>query len=278
MTDQLIDTTSITTSAIKTKHRAMWALGDYAAIASEVIPSLGGVVVEALDVQPGERVLDLAAGSGNASIPAALRKAQVVACDLTPELLERGREHADAQGLTVDWQVGDCEALPFPEGSFDVVMSCVGVMFAPFHERSAAELIRVTRSGGRIGLLNWTPEGFIGQMFAAMKPYAAAPPPGAQPPPRWGNEEHVRGLLGSQVSGLTATRAELDVDCFTDAAAFLDFFKTCYGPTIATYKLIEGEPDRVEALDAALIALAERHDLGGGAMKWEYLLVTAQRC
>lgn len=271
MTDQLADT-----SQLKTKHRAMWALGDYAAVASEVIPTLGRVLVDAVGVRAGERVLDVAAGSGNASLPAAQDGGRVVACDLTPELLERGRELARAQKLGLEWRVGDCEALPFPAASFDVVMSCVGVMFAPFHQTSADELIRVTRPGGRIGLLNWTPTGFIGQMFQAMKPFAAGPPPGAQPPPLWGEEEHVRRLLGDEVTGFTSSRAKVEVGCFADADAFLDCFKSGYGPTIATYRLLEDEPARAQALDEALLDLAVRHDLGEGAMQWEYLLVTAQ--
>lgn len=167
--------------ALKTKHRKMWALGDYSAVATQLIPDLGPDLVQACGVRSGERVLDIAAGSGNAAIPAALTGASVVACDLTPELLEAGRKLAAERGAELKWREADAEALPFADGEFDTVMSCVGIMFAPHHRDSADELIRVFRPGGTIGLLSWTLEGFIGQMFATMKPYAPAPPPGAQP-------------------------------------------------------------------------------------------------
>ncbi|TDB89056.1 class I SAM-dependent methyltransferase, partial [Actinomadura sp. 7K534] len=157
------------TDAVKAGHRKMWALGDYPSLAAEVIPSLGEVLVRAAGVTSGDRVLDVAAGSGNAAVPAARTGAKVVASDLTPELLEAGRKQADAD---LEWRQADAEALPFADGEFDVVLSCVGVMFAPHHQAAADELVRVCRPGGRIALLNWTPEGFIGQMFATMKPYA----------------------------------------------------------------------------------------------------------
>lgn len=266
-----------TASAIKSQHRAMWALGDYASVADHVIPSLGRVLVDATAITAGDHVLDVAAGSGNASLPAAERGAQVVACDLTPELLHVGRQQAAARGLTLQWREADCEALPFRDGAFDAVISCVGVMFAPRHHTTADELVRVARPGGRIGLLSWTPTGFIGQMFATMKPYAPPPPPGAQPPPLWGDEEHVRGLLGDRVTDVEASRRLLRVDCFADASTFRDFFKRCYGPTIAVYRSIADQPDRVRELDEALIELGRRNDRAGGAMEWEYLLLTARR-
>src|ERR1700733_10788728 len=158
---------SLVLDPIKTKHRAMWALADYDRIATEVIDEPGGFLVDAASVQPGEYVLDVAAGSGNASLPAAIAGARVVATDLTPELVQIGRERAAAQGLDIDWQGADAEHLPYSNDEFDVVLSCVGVMFAPFHQPVADELVRVVRPGGRIALINWTPGGFIGQMFAA---------------------------------------------------------------------------------------------------------------
>ncbi len=261
---------------LKAKHRAMWALGDYPAVASNVIHELGGELVRACGVRQGDRVLDVAAGSGNAAIPAALLGADVVASDLTPELLEVGRHLAGVGGARLDWREADAEALPFADGEFDTVMSCVGVMFAPHQQRAADELVRVCRPGGTIGLINWTPEGFIGQMFAAMRPYAPPPPPGAQPPPLWGDPEHVRSLLGDRVTGVDARRQRLRVDRFARPEEFREFFKACYGPTIATYRFVSEDPERVAALDAALDDLASRH-LADGAMDWEYLLVTAQR-
>src|SRR5262249_43770653 len=152
-----------------------------------------------------------------------------------------------------------------------------GVMFAPHHQRAADELVRVCRPGGLIGLISWTPEGFVGQMFATMKPYVAPPPPGVQPATLWGSPEHVRDLLGDRVTEFSAQRAVLPVDRFADGAAFRDFFKANYGPTVAAYRGIADQPDRVEALDAELAALGDEHLAGSSAMEWEYLLVTARK-
>ncbi|MEW2630695.1 methyltransferase domain-containing protein [Streptomyces sp. NPDC048389] len=265
--------------ALKAKHRKMWALGDYPAVAGDLIPGLGAVLVRACGVKADDRVLDVAAGTGNAAIPAALAGADAVACDLTPELLDAGRRSAGQQDVGLVWQEADAEALPFEDGEFDTVMSCVGVMFAPHHEAAADELVRVCRPGGTIGLLNWTPEGFIGQMFAVMRPYAPAPPPGTQPPPLWGNEEHVRTLLGDRVADVEASRATVEVDRFKRPEAFRDYFKTAYGPTIAIYRSIADSPDRVAELDRSLVELARQHGCGSGrsTMEWEYLLLTCRR-
>lgn len=265
--------------ALKAKHRAMWALGDYPVLAADVVASLGPVLVEACGVRPGDRVLDVAAGSGNAAIPAARAGASVVASDLTPELLDAGKRQAEHQGIELEWRQADAEALPFPDSEFGIVLSCLGVMFAPHHQPSADELIRVCRPGGTIGLLSWTPEGFIGQMFAAMKPYVPAPPPGAQPPPLWGSEDYVRALLGDRVTGLTCQRETLTVSCFPSAGAFRDCFKTLYGPTIVAYRGIADDPQQVAALDRELAELARRHDRGTDTtvMDWEYLLLTARK-
>jgi SAM-dependent methyltransferase len=265
--------------ALKAKHRAMWALGDYPALAAEIIPDLGAVLVRACEVGHRELVLDVAAGSGNAAIPAALAGARVVACDLTPELMEPGRAQAEQRGAEVQWREADAEALPFADAQFDTVLSCLGVMFTPHHQASASELVRVCRPGGIIGLLSWTPEGFIGQMFATMKPYAPPLPPGAQPPPLWGREDHVRSLLGDQVTDITATRQTVTIDRFADPEAFRDYFKSRYGPVVAAYRSIAGDPDRVAALDRDLAELARRHDYGAETtvMDWEYLLLTARK-
>ncbi|MEU2042956.1 class I SAM-dependent methyltransferase [Nocardia niwae] len=262
---------------LKRRHRAMWALGDYSSIATEVIPGLGRRLVEASRIGPGQRVLDIAAGSGNAAIPAAEAGADVVASDLTPELFEAGRRLAAARGVEVRWQEADAEALPYSDAEFDAVISCVGIMFAPFHQAAADELVRVAKPGGTIGLINWTPTGFIGQMFATMKPFAPPPAPGAQPPPLWGDESHVRSLLGDRVTDLELRRENAAIDRFADAAEFRDFFKTYYGPTVAVYKAIAQEPEKIAQLDRELAELASRHDLGNGRMGWEYLLVTGRR-
>jgi ubiquinone/menaquinone biosynthesis C-methylase UbiE len=265
--------------ALKAKHPTMWALGNYAAVASDIIASLGPIVVEAAGITAGQRVHDVAAGSGNVAIPAARTGAEVVATDLTPELLEKGRHDAEAEGQAITWRVADAEALPFDDGEFDTVVSCVGVMFAPHHQVVADELVRGVRPGGTIALLSWTPEGFIGQMFATMKPYAPPPPPGAQPPPLWGHVDHVRELFGERIEDFTARQQDLVVDQFATPEEFRDFFKANYGPTIAVYKAIADDADKVAALDRDLVALAERFDRGDGhtVLDWEYLLVTARR-
>jgi SAM-dependent methyltransferase len=172
------------------------------------------------------------------------------------------------------FEQADAEALPYPDDTFDAVISCVGVMFAPHHARAAAELVRVARPGGRLALLSWTPEGFIGQLLGAVKAFMPAPPVGAQPPPLWGREEHVEQLLAEHVTALTMQRHRLRVDRFATAVEFRDFFRDLYGPTVAVYRAVADDPARRAELEAALLALADAH-LDGGAMSWEYLMVTA---
>jgi len=271
--------------ALKAKHRAMWASGDYPTVATDLVSSLGPILVGACQVRSGDRVLDVAAGTGNAAIPAAEAGASVVASDLVPELLEVGRREAGRRGTTLEWRQADAEDLPFADREFDTVMSCLGVMFTPYHQATADELIRVCRPGGTIGLLNWTPDGFIGQMFATMKPYAPPPPPGAQPPPLWGSEDHVRALLGDQVTDVRARRQTVRIGRFGRPEDFRDYFKANYGPTITAYRGIADDPQRTAALDAELADLARRHDLapagtsgaGNTVMEWEYLLLTAHK-
>src|SRR5690349_12905006 len=230
---------------LKTKHRALWASGDYAAVAAELIPELGPVLVQACGVQAGDRVLDVAAGSGNASIPAAAAGAVVTASDLTPELFDAGRDVAARHGVELEWVEADAEALPFADNAFDKVISCVGVMFAPHHQAAADELIRVVCPGGTIGLINWTPEGFIGNLFKTMKPYAPPPPPGASPAPLWGSEEHVRELFADRVTDLTMRRRTVVLDHCTDPTEFREYWKRNYGPTIAAYKFNADAPENV---------------------------------
>lgn len=261
--------------ALKAKHRIVWALGDYAAVAREVIPELGRVIVAESGVGPDDRVLDVAAGTGNASIEAARTGATVIASDLTPELLEIGRTDAETQGVDLTFEEADAEALPYEDDSFDVVLSCVGVMFAPHHAVAAQELTRVVRPGGRLALINWTPEGFVGQLFATLKQFVPAPPAGVQPPPLWGDEEHVRELLGERVRDLSLRRRVLSVGRFASGEEFRDFFRDFYGPTAAAYRNVGDDERRRAELDDALAALGERH-LDGGTMPWEYLLVTAK--
>lgn len=262
--------------ALKAKHAAMWASGSYPTVVDEVVHTLGGILVDALDIQPGQRILDVAAGTGTSAIPAARRGADVVATDLTPELLDVGRATARAEGVDLTWQTADAEALPFGDASFDVVMSSIGVMFAPHHQPAADELVRVCRPGGKIGVLSWTPDGFIGQLFATMKPYAPPPPPGASPAPLWGSVDHVRTLLGDRVGQFTARQQALVVDRFADGAEFRDFFKAHYGPTIAVYRFLADDRKKVAALDADMAALGDRF-FDDGVMPWEYLIITAER-
>ena len=267
--------------ALKQKHRAMWASGDYPALAAELITELGAILVEACGIRARQRVLDVAAGAGNAAIPAAMMGAQVVASDLTPELFDAGRRQAADRGVTLDWKEGDAEALPFGDGEFDAVMSCLGVMFAPHHEAAAKELLRVCKPGGTIGLLSWTPEGFIGRMFAAMKPFAPPPPPGAQAPPLWGSEHHVRELLGGGITDVHARKQSLAVRSFHQPEDFLRYFKSHYGPTISVYKFLGEDAKKIKELDHALIELADSFgDAHGDSpfqMEWEYLLLTAKK-
>lgn len=273
-----IDTATLDADlALKARHRAVWASGDYAAVASEVVAPLGPLLVEACRMGPGDRVLDVAAGTGNAAIAAALAGATVVASDLTPELFDAGRARAADLGVEVTWREADAEALPFGDAEFDVVMSSIGVMFAPHHQAAAEELVRVCRPGGRIGLLNWTPGGFVGRLFQRMHPYSPPPPPGTQPALRWGDETYVRGLLGDRVTDVRVQSGLLRVDNFTQPDAFREYFKRNYGPALATYHSLRNAPDRAAQLDADLDALAASFDEGGSAMDWEYLLVTAVR-
>jgi SAM-dependent methyltransferase len=261
---------------LQAKHRALWALGDYSAIADEVVAPLGPVLVAAAGIGPGDRVLDVGAGTGNASFPAAATGATVIASDLCPELLEHGRRLAADRGVAIEWREANAEALPFGDNEFDAVLSCIGVMFAPHHQASADELVRVCKPGGRIGLISWTPEGYIGQLFATMKPYAPAPPPGVSPPPMWGSEEHVRGLLGERVTDVVTERHALTVDRFADGAGFRDYFKANYGPTISAYKAIGDDAERTASLDTDIARLGDDWLRGGPTMEWEYLVLTAR--
>ncbi|MCC9177612.1 class I SAM-dependent methyltransferase [Arthrobacter sp. zg-Y750] len=265
--------------AIKARLRAIWSLGNYAAVAAETISPLGPVLVRAAGIRGSDRVLDIAAGTGNAAIPAAETGADVTASDLTPELLNSGKRLALARSVRLTWSMADAEHLPYADASYDAVISCAGVMFAPHHRLAAAELVRVCRPGGRIGLINWTPEGFVGSMFAALKPYSPAPPPGTQSPQLWGNREHVESLLEGQVREFRAERRTVLIDRFATPEDFLRFLKANYGPIIAVYEFLAHNPDRAGALDEELLALVKRYSAqaGGMAMDWEYLLVTATR-
>ncbi len=266
---------------LKAKHRALWASGDYPAVAAELIPGFGPEIVRSCEIQAGDRVLDIAAGSGNAAIPAAEAGALVTASDLTPELFDAGRRIASARGVELEWVEADAEALPFADDSYDVVMSTVGVMFAPHHQAAADELIRVCRPGGRIGLINWTPQGFIGNLFKTMKPYAPPPPPGASPPPLWGDEDHVRELFGDRVANLEMRRQEVTIDHSPSPLEFREYWKRNYGPTVSAYKYNAENPERVANLDRDFLAFLTEWNTaaepGRTAYHAEYLLVTGTK-
>ncbi|WP_144206874.1 class I SAM-dependent methyltransferase [Mycobacterium tilburgii] len=269
-----LDTTS--REDLATMHRALWALGDYALMAEEVMAPLGPILVSATGIGADVRVLDVAAGSGNISLPAAATGAAVVSTDLTPELLARSRSRAAARGLTLDYREANAHALPFGDGAFDVVMSAIGVQFAPDHQRAADELVRVCRPGGTIGVISWTPEGFFGRMLATIRPYRPSLSPAVPPAALWGRERYVAGLLGDRVGRITTVRSTLDVRRFDCATAVHDYFKNHYGPTIEAYANISHNRVLVAELDAQLIELAQEY-LTDGTMGWEYLLVTAER-
>jgi SAM-dependent methyltransferase len=264
---------------LKTRHRAMWASGDYPRMVETFLLPLGPRLVDACGIGAGDRVLDVAAGTGNASIPAARRGAHVVASDLTPELLEAGRRRPDAGGLDIEWVPADAERLQFESESFDVVMSSIGVMFAPHHQAAADELVRVCRPGGTIGLLSWTPEGMLGALFRTMKPFAAPPPPGVQPPPLWGSEEHLAELFGDRVTFGTLRRDVLEITAFARARAYGEHFKAYYGPTIAARaNAARGGSDG--DFDAALDAFCDEWNRGTeqrARFEKEYLLAVGTR-
>ncbi|MGI8626882.1 MAG: class I SAM-dependent methyltransferase [Geodermatophilaceae bacterium] len=264
---------------LKARHRGMWAAGDYPSMVETFLLPLGPALVDACGVKTGMRVLDVAAGTGNASIPAAERGASVVASDLTPELLEAGRDRAKSAGVDLDWKEADAEHLPFPADGFDVVMSCIGAMFAPHHQEVADELVRVCRPGGTIGLLSWTPGGMIGSLFRTMGPFAPPPPPGAAPPPLWGSEDHVRALFGDRVSFSTLERRVLEVTAFQHPLDFGEHFKARYGPTITTRAFAQGN-QRDGEFDEALAQFCRDSNLGTeeqARFELEYLLTVGTR-
>ncbi|MGO8769015.1 MAG: class I SAM-dependent methyltransferase [Mycobacterium sp.] len=267
---------TISDDTLTAKHRTVWALGDYALMAEEVMAPLGPVLVAATGIGPGVRVLDVAAGSGNISLPAAKTGATVVSTDLTPELLQRSQARAAAQGLTLDYQEANAHALPFGDGEFDTVISAIGVQFAPEHRRAASELVRVCRPGGMIGVISWTPEGFFGRMLATIRPYRPSLSPAVAPAALWGREGYVAGLLGDQVGRLTTVRGTLQVNRFGSAEAVHEYFKNHYGPTIEAYANIGHNQVLTAELDAQLLELARQY-LANGVMQWEYLLVTTKK-
>ena len=266
-------------SDLKARHRAMWASGDYPAMVEAFLLPLGPRLVEACGISSGMKVLDVAAGTGNASIPAAQAGAQVTASDLTPELFEAGRARAEAEGVELEWVEADAENLPFEDESFDVVMSSIGAMFAPRHQDVADELVRVCRPGGTVGMLNWTREGMIGALFRTMGPFAPPPPPGAQPPPLWGSEDHMREQFGDRVEFGTLERDMLQITAFERPRDYGEHFKAYYGPTIVARKNAEKD-GREGEFDEALDAFCDEWNRGTPERAYfehEYLVAAGKR-
>ncbi len=244
--------------AVKTVQQGVWSKGDFAKVAARMA-IVGEQLCEAVEVTPGDRVLDVACGSGNVALAAARRFTDVVGLDYVPELLEHGRERAKVEGLEVEFVEGDAEALPFDDASFDVVLSTYGAMFAPNQQRTADELLRVCRPGGRIGMGNWTPDGVPGEMFKIVATHAP-PPFTIDPPVLWGTEDRLRELFGDGISDLRCERRYYNMR-FLSPEHFLDYFQTWFGPTKAAFERLD-EPGQA-ALAEDMLEMARRHNMAG---------------
>jgi SAM-dependent methyltransferase len=258
----------------------MWAMGDYDRFARATVWELGPRLVDACGLGPGDRVLDVAAGTGNVAIRAAMKGASVVACDLTPEHFAEGRRGAAAAGVDLEWIEGDAEALPFDDSAFDVVTSCFGAMFAPDHRATADELVRVCRPGGTIGLASFTPEGIGGEFFAVLAPYAPAAPAGANPPVLWGSEAHLRMLFGNRVSSLILSRHTY-VERAPSPEDYCRLFMEAFGPLVAIRASLDLHPERRTELDRrfreAVIRWNRGRSHGPVEIAYEYLLAIGTR-
>jgi ubiquinone/menaquinone biosynthesis C-methylase UbiE len=262
-------------SAIKDRQQKTWTSGDYARIGNTLV-IMGELLCEAVDVHAGDKVLDVATGSGNTAISAARRFCDVTGIDYVPELIEQARKRAEVEGMSITFDVGDAEDLPYPDASFDVVLSTLGVMFAPNQEKVAEELLRICRSGGKIGLANWTPDGFIGNMFRTLGKHVP-PPPGIKPPPLWGTEERLRELLGEDIASLEVTRRSY-MFRYPSAGHFVEYFRSYYGPTLKAFESLEPEGQRYLAED--LEELLAQWNTSGDAtvvVPSDYLEVVAVR-
>ncbi len=264
----------------KESDRELWASGSYARVAELVAP-MGPDLISVAGVGAGMRVLDVAAGTGNAAIPAALAGAAVTAADLTPELLAAGQARAGELSVRLDWVEADAEDLPFPAASFDVVLSCIGAMFAPDQVRTAAELVRVCRPGGTIALANWTPDGYGGAFFRLLAGFAPPPPPGTVPATAWGEPDHVQQLFDGMVDELRCTPRTVTLAFTGSPEELFTIYRTCFGPVLATRAALADDPSRLEALDRELLEFLRSENLGAGdgsgqaRYEFEYLAVTA---
>jgi ubiquinone/menaquinone biosynthesis C-methylase UbiE len=262
-------------SAVKARQHGAWSSGDYAVVGT-TLQIVGESLCEAMDLRSGQRVLDVAAGNGNASLAAARRWCEVVSTDYVPELLERGRARAAAERLRIEFREADAENLPFADGSFDAVASTFGVMFTPDQRRAAGEMTRVCRPGGKIGLANWTPEGFVGQLFKTIGRHAP-PPAGVKSPALWGTRGHIDELFGAQAASITA-ESRLFAFRYRTPEHMLETFRTYYGPVLKTFAALS--PEAQPALEEDILALIGRFNRSGDAsavVPSEYLEIVVTR-
>jgi ubiquinone/menaquinone biosynthesis C-methylase UbiE len=256
-------------SALKTRQHGAWSSGDYAVVGT-TLQIVGEELCEALDIRAGQKVLDVAAGNGNATLAAARRWCHVVSTDYVPSLLERGRIRAGAEGLAVEFMEADAEALGFADAIFDVVLSTFGVMFTPNQDKAAAELLRVCRSGGKIGLANWTPDGFIGQVFKTLGKYLP-PPAGAKSPALWGTHARIKEMFGADSTSIEIAKSDF-VFRYRSAEHFMEVFKSYYGPILKAFAALDEEGQRGLRADLlALIAKMNRAEDGTMVVPSEYL-------
>ena len=261
--------------AMKARQHGAWSSGDYAVVGA-TLQIVGEELCEALDLRAGQKVLDVAAGNGNVTLAAARRWCEVTSTDYVPALLARGKQRAEADGLNITFKEADAEALPFADASFDVVVSTFGVMFTPNQDRAAAELARVCKRGGKIGLANWTPEGFIGQVFKTLGKYLP-PPAGARSPALWGTEARLKEMFGASSSAIRAERQNY-VFRYRSAEHFLDFFRSYYGPMLKAFDALDQANQQKLHQDlTALIGTLNRADDGTMVVPGEYLEVVITR-
>jgi len=251
-------TAAVDYTAIKKRQQLTWASGDFAVVGT-TLQIVGEMLAEAADIRAGERVLDVAAGNGNATLAAARRFADVTSTDYVPALLDKGRARAAAEGLPVRFQVADAEALPFADASFDAVLSTYGVMFAPDHATSAREMLRVLVAGGRIGMANWTPQGFIGRLFKLIGAHVP-PPAGVKSPALWGTEAHLNELFGAQAAQIRCEKKTFSMR-YRSAAHWVQVFRDFYGPTHKAFAALDADGQR--ALEQEITALLNELNVGG---------------
>ena len=265
---------------VKAVAKEMWGLGDYDEFARAFVWQFGPELVEACAIGPGQRVLDVATGTGNVALRAAEAGASVVALDLSHANLAAGRASAEELGLELEWVEGDAEALPFEDASFDVVTSSVGAMFAPDHQAVADELLRVCRPGGTIGMINYTPDGGVGDFFGVFVPYLPPSPPGVLPPVMWGDEAHVRELFGDRADLELERRVAIE-RLNGSPRTYVETYKEQFGPVVATFGLHVDDPQRTASLDREFLAFAKQFnhgpDEGPVEYRYGYLLVVARK-